>query len=59
MPITVFIRYQIDPFQRDAFAEYARHWGEIIPRCGGAAAHRRLRYSSNVTPELTRPSHPR
>ncbi len=35
MPITVFIRYQIDPFQRDAFAAYARHWGEIIPRCGG------------------------
>jgi len=35
LAITVFIRYQIDPFQRDAFAEYARHWGEIIPRCGG------------------------
>lgn len=35
MAITVFIRYQIDPFQRDAFREYAEHWGEIIPRCGG------------------------
>ena len=35
MSITVFIRYQIDPFQRDAFREYAEHWGEIIPRCGG------------------------
>jgi hypothetical protein len=23
------------PFQRDAFAEYARNWGTIIPRCGG------------------------
>jgi hypothetical protein len=33
--ITCFIRYQIDPFQREAFAEYARHWGRIIPRCGG------------------------
>ena len=29
------IRYQIDPFQRDAFAEYARNWGAIIPDCGG------------------------
>jgi hypothetical protein len=35
MTITVFIRYVIDPFQRDAFAEYARNWGRIIPKCGG------------------------
>jgi hypothetical protein len=35
MAITCFIRYQIDPFQRDAFDEYARNWGRIIPRCGG------------------------
>jgi hypothetical protein len=34
--ITCFIRYQIDPFQRDAFREYAATWGRIIPRCGGA-----------------------
>lgn len=33
--ITCFIRYEIDPFQREAFAEYARRWGQIIPRCGG------------------------
>jgi hypothetical protein len=33
--ITCVIRYQIDPFQRDAFAEYARNWGTIIPECGG------------------------
>ena len=33
--ITVFIRYQIDPFQREAFKEYAENWGRIIPRCGG------------------------
>lgn len=33
--IACFIRYQIDPFQRDAFATYAEHWGRIIPRCGG------------------------
>jgi hypothetical protein len=33
--MTCFIRYQIDPFQRDAFAEYARTWGRIIPECGG------------------------
>ena len=35
MPITCFIRYQIDPFQRDAFRAYAEAWGRIIPRCGG------------------------
>ena len=33
--ITCFIRYQIDPFQRDAFKQYAENWGQIIPRCGG------------------------
>ena len=35
MPVTCFIRYEIDPFQRDAFAEYADNWARIIPRCGG------------------------
>jgi hypothetical protein len=35
MPITCFIRYQIDPFQSDAFRDYATAWGRIIPRCGG------------------------
>jgi hypothetical protein len=35
MQITCFIRYQIDSFQRDAFAAYAREWLRIIPRCGG------------------------
>ena len=35
MIITCFIRYQIDPFQREAFKEYAQNWGRIIPRCGG------------------------
>lgn len=35
MALTCFIRYQIDPFQRDAFARYADAWGRIIPRCGG------------------------
>ena len=35
MPITCFIRYQIDPFQRETFCRYAQSWGRIIPRCGG------------------------
>jgi hypothetical protein len=35
MTITVFIRYRLDPFQRDAFEEYARRWLTIIPKCGG------------------------
>lgn len=34
-PLTCFIRYRIDPFQRAAFEEYARNWLRIIPRCGG------------------------
>lgn len=35
MALTCFIRYQIDPFQRDAFKRYAEAWATIIPRCGG------------------------
>jgi NIPSNAP protein len=35
MTITVFIRYQLDPFKTDEFESYARHWLEIIPKCGG------------------------
>ena len=35
MTITCFIRYQIDPFQKDEFRIYAENWGRIIPRCGG------------------------
>ena len=33
--IVCLIRYQIDPFQREAFKKYAENWGGIIPRCGG------------------------
>nr|WP_314542328.1 NIPSNAP family protein [uncultured Massilia sp.] len=35
MAITCFIRYEIDPFQRDQFRIYAENWGRIIPRMGG------------------------
>jgi NIPSNAP len=35
MKVTCIIRYQIDPYQREAFQEYAQNWGRIIPRCGG------------------------
>ena len=35
MVITCVIRYEIDPFQREAFKTYAENWGRIIPRCGG------------------------
>jgi hypothetical protein len=35
MIVVCIIRYQIDPFQRDEFKEYAENWGHIIPRCGG------------------------
>lgn len=33
--IVCFIRYQIDPTQREEFKTYAENWGRIIPRCGG------------------------
>jgi hypothetical protein len=36
MTIVCVIRYEIDPYQRDAFKEYAARWGPIIPRCGGS-----------------------
>ena len=32
--ITCFIRYHIDPTKKDQFAQYARNWGQTIPRCG-------------------------
>ncbi len=35
MTVTCCIRYQLDPFKRDAFEAYARNWARIIPRCGG------------------------
>ena len=35
MTITVFIRYQLDPFMRNDFEDYARRWLDIIPKCGG------------------------
>jgi hypothetical protein len=35
MTITCFIRYELDPFQVEAFRTYAEYWGRIIPRCGG------------------------
>ena len=38
MAITCLIRYEIDPFQRDAFKTYSENWGTIIPKCGGHLA---------------------
>jgi len=35
MTVTCIIRYQIDPYQREEFKQYAAAWGKIIPRCGG------------------------
>jgi len=50
MTITCFIRYEIDPYQREAFKEYAENWGRIIPRCGGRLVGYFLPYegSNNV-----------
>lgn len=35
MTILCHIRYQFDPFQREAFETYASRWAAIIPDCGG------------------------
>lgn len=32
--LTCVIQYQIDPTSKEQFAEYARNWGQAIPRCG-------------------------
>jgi hypothetical protein len=34
MTITCFIRYEIEPYGKADFEEYARNWGQAIPRCG-------------------------
>ena len=33
--IVCHIHYQIDPFQRDGFEQYARTCLRVIPECGG------------------------
>jgi hypothetical protein len=35
MTITVFIRYQLDPFKRAEFETYAKRWLDLIPKFGG------------------------
>ncbi len=35
MTIACFIRYEIDPFQREAFEAYAKRLSALIPHCGG------------------------
>jgi hypothetical protein len=32
--ITCVIRYHIDPAKKSEFEQYARNWGQAIPRCG-------------------------
>ena len=32
--ITCFIRYEIDPARHEQFGQYARAWGQCIPRNG-------------------------
>lgn len=33
--VTCFIEYKIDAFKLQQFNQYAKNWGQIIPRCGG------------------------
>ena len=34
MPITCFIRYEIDPYKLDQYRQYAETWGQAIPQAG-------------------------
>jgi hypothetical protein len=36
--VTVFIRYQLDPFKRAMFEQYAKNWLGTIPSSRDAAA---------------------
>ncbi|HEY8950318.1 MAG TPA: NIPSNAP family protein [Rhizomicrobium sp.] len=36
MNVVCHIRYELDPFKRDQFEEYAKVWLTAIPQCGGA-----------------------
>lgn len=35
MNVVCHIRYEIDPFKRDGFEQYAKTWLDLIPACGG------------------------
>ena len=32
--LTCIIRYEIEPTKKNEFIQYARNWGQAIPRCG-------------------------
>ncbi|MCR9256439.1 MAG: NIPSNAP family protein [Alphaproteobacteria bacterium] len=32
--LTCIIRYEIEPTKKNDFIQYARNWGQAIPRCG-------------------------
>ncbi len=32
--LTCIIKYHIDPTKKEQFNQYARNWGQAIPRCG-------------------------
>jgi len=36
MNVVCHIRYELDPFKRALFEEYAKNWLTLIPACGGA-----------------------
>ena len=59
MTVTVFIRYQIDPFKRAQFEAYAKRWRSIIPKCGGDClgyCRAVIEMSSRYAPEACEPS---
>ena len=33
--VTCYLRYEIDPYQLDAFEEFARRWIDLVNRSGG------------------------
>lgn len=65
MAITVFIRYEIDPFKESVFERHARNSGQAIPRSGAdligcfAPHEGRARSSTaSTTSKASRPTKP-
>ena len=46
MTITVFIRYQLDPFKRAQFEEYSKRWLSIVSETKRNQNHLQVRFCS-------------
>jgi len=47
--ITCIIRYHIDPTKKAQFEQYARTWGQTVPRCGADLVGFFAPYEGSIT----------